>query len=166
MTAATATRAPRRLPARARKALLTVHVVASVGLLGDVAGFLAVTIQAVTTDDPALARASYDVLALFSAAFGIPLSFVALGTGLALGLGGKWGVFRYPWVTIKLGLLVSVIVVGALVLGPGVDAMRDGSGGAEARLLAGAGWDVAALLVATGLSVYKPGRARRPYRDG
>jgi Predicted integral membrane protein (DUF2269) len=164
VTTATATRAPRRLSARSRKALLTVHIVASVGLLGDVAGFLAVTLRAVAIDDPELARASYDVLALFSAAFGIPLSFIALATGLALGLGGKWGVLRYPWVTIKLGLLVSVILVGALVLGPAVDAMRNGSGGAEVRLLAGAGWDVAALLTATGLSVYKPGRAWRGRR--
>lgn len=148
---------PRRLSPPLRRALLTLHVVTSVGLLGDVAGFLAVAIRAQSIDAPA---ASYDVLAMFSAVFGIPLSFAALLSGLALGLGGKWGVLRYPWVTIKLALLVSVILVGAFVLGPGVEAMRNGTGGAEARIMLGAGWDVVALLVATGLSVYKPGRAR------
>ena len=76
-----------------------------------------------------------------------------------LGLGGKWGVFRYPWVTIKLALIASVILVGSLVLGPGVDALREGDTGAEARVLAGAARDVVALLAATPLSVYKPGRA-------
>jgi hypothetical protein len=35
------------------------------------------------------------------------------------------GVLHYAWVTTKLCLLVSVIVVGALVLGPGTDAMRN-----------------------------------------
>jgi hypothetical protein len=63
-------------------------------------------------------------------------------------------------VTSKLALVVSVILVGSLVLGPGVDALRDGDSGAEARVLAGAAWDVVALLTATALSVYKPGRAR------
>lgn len=153
--------APTRLSARARKALLTAHIAASVGLLGDVAGFLAIALRAATTSDPELASASYELLAMFSVAFGIPLSFTALATGLALGVGGKWGVLRYPWVTIKLALIASVILVGALVLGPAVETMRSGAGGAEARVLAGASWDVLALLVATGLSVYRPGRARR-----
>jgi hypothetical protein len=83
--------------------------------------------------------------------------------GLTLGLGTKWGVLRYPWVTVKQALLVSVILVGALVLGPAVEAARDGDTGVGARILAGAIWDIAALLVATSLSVYKPGR-RRPGR--
>jgi hypothetical protein len=153
----------RRLSPRARRAVLTAHIVFSVGLLGDVAGFLAVAIRAATTDDPALARASYEVLGMFSVVFGIPLSFGALLTGLTLGLGTKWGVLRYPWVTVKLALIVSVILVGALVLGPAVDAMRRGAGGAESRLIAGAAYDVLALTLATGMSVFKPGR-RRAYR--
>jgi hypothetical protein len=36
--------------------------------------------------------------------------------------------------------------------------MRGGDGGAEARLIAGAADDVAALTLATGLSVFKPRR--------
>ena len=71
------------------------------------------------------------------------------------------GVFRYPWTVIKLGLNVSVMVVGAAVIGPGVQAMQNGEGGAEAALIAGSGYDVFALTVATGLGVFKPGRARR-----
>ncbi len=141
--------------------MLTAHIVASVGLLGEVSGFLAVAVRAAASDDPAFTAAAYDLLAMFSLIFGIPLSFTTLGTGLLLGLGGKWGVFRYPWVTIKLGLIVTVILVGATVLGPSVDAMRDGDGDVAGRIVAGAAWNVAALLVATGLSVYRPGRARR-----
>ena len=145
----------------ARRAVLTAHIVASVGLLGEVSGFLAVAVRAAASDDPAFTAAAYDLLAMFSLIFGIPLSFTTLGTGLLLGLGGKWGVFRYPWVTIKLALIVTVILVGATVLGPSVDAMRDGDGDVAGRIVAGAAWNVAALLVATGLSVYRPGRARR-----
>lgn len=81
-----------------------------------------------------------------------------------LGLATPWGVVRHAWVATKLALLVGVLLVGALVLGPGTDAMRNGSGGADARLIAGSAYDVVALLVATGLSVFKPRRRRRPGR--
>ena len=45
--------------------------------------------------------------------------------------------------------------------------MRTGEGGAEARLIAGAAYDVVALALATGLSVFKPRRrANRSGRSG
>jgi hypothetical protein len=77
--------------------------------------------------------------------------------GVLLGLGTRWGVFRYPWVTTKLVLIVSVIGVGALVLNGGMNAMLSGRGGAEPQLIAGAAYDVVAPTVATVLGVFKPG---------
>lgn len=139
------------------KAVLTLHIIVSVGLLGDSAGYLAVAIFGSAATDPAMAEASYRMLRMFSFVFGIPLSFAALLTGLLLAFGTRWGVFRYPWVTAKLLLIVSVIAVGALVLDGGMDAMLSGRGGAEGRLIAGAAYDVAALTVATILGVFKPG---------
>jgi len=144
----------------ARRALLTVHIIAGVGLLGDVAAVLAVNLRAATTGDAALAAASYELLTMFTVLFGIPLSLVSLATGILLGRSSAWGVVRYAWVTAKLGLLLGVILVGALVLGPGTETMRTGGGGAEARLIAGSAYDVAALTLATGLSVFKPRRRR------
>ena len=67
---------------------------------------------------------------------------------------------RYRWVTAKLVLILSVIVVGALVLGPQTAAIADGSGGSESVLILASAYDVLALCLATGLSVHKPGRAR------
>jgi hypothetical protein len=151
-----------KLRPAARRALLTVHIIAGVGLLGDVGAVLAVNIRAAATDDPALAAASYELLAMFTVMFGIPLSLISLATGILLGLATPWGVLRYAWVTAKLALLVGVMLVGSLILGPGTDAMRSGDGGAEARLIAGSAYDVAALTLATGLSVFKPRRRRRP----
>ncbi len=149
------TLAPARRTGSLRRALLFAHISLSVALLGDVAGFLAVAIRAASLDDPALASAHYDVLAMFSMVFGIPLSFGSLATGIALGLLGKWGVLKYWWTIAKLALILSVILVGAFVLGPSVEAERSGA------VIAGATWDVCALLLATGLSVYKrPGRRR------
>ena len=123
----TARVARRGLPRRWRHALLAVHIGASVALLGDSAAFLGITLRARTLP-AAEAHASYDILGMLSVVFGIPFSFVALGTGIALGLGTRWGVFRYPWVIAKLALLASVMVVGGAVLGPAEDAALDGSG--------------------------------------
>jgi hypothetical protein len=141
-----------------RRAILTVHIVAGVGLLGDVGAVFAVNVRAATTADPELAAASYELLTMFTLLFGIPLSLLALGSGVLLGLASPWGVLRYGWVIAKLALLLGVIAVGAFVLGPGTDAMRTGQGGAEARLIAGSAYDILALATATGLSVFKPRR--------
>jgi hypothetical protein len=150
-----------RLGAPVRRALLTCHIIAGVGLLGSVAVVLAINVRAASTADAELAASSYELLAMLTLLFGIPLSLIALATGVLLGLSSHWGVLRRAWVATKLALLIGVLLVGALVLGPGTDAMRTGDGGAEARLIGGATYDVAALMLATGLSVFKPRRRRR-----
>jgi hypothetical protein len=158
VSTATTNRPRFTLSPSARKAVLTTHIIVSVGLLGDSAGYLAVAIRAAATSEATVADAAYRMLDMFSVVFGIPLSFAALLTGITLGVGSKWGVFRYPWVMAKLLLIVSIIAVGAFVLRGGMDAMLTGGGGGEVRLVAGAAYDVLALAVATGLAVYKPGR--------
>lgn len=147
----------RILPRRVRHTILTLHIITAVGLLGDSAGFLAVAIRGTTTDDAALEHASYDLLRMFSYVFGIPLSFAALLTGIVIGVGGPWGVFRSPWVAAKLGLIVAVIAIGALAIDPALESLLDGETGAEDALVGAAAFQVAALLIATGLSVFKPG---------
>jgi uncharacterized membrane protein SirB2 len=107
---------------------------------------------------PAVAHASHDTMALFSTFFGIPLSVLSILTGVVLGVTSKWGVFRTPWVTAKLALIVSVMVVGALLIGP-----SEGDPDRETLIIAGAAYDVVALSIATGLSVFKPGGRRRAY---
>ena len=137
-----------------RRALLTTHIIASVALLGDSAGFLAVAVRAAT--DPGLASVSYELLNMFSLVFGIPLSFISLLSGLALTRVTKWGVRRHRCVTTKLLLIASVILVGAFVIGPSSSALRSGEAGGEWVLVAASAWDVLALSIAVGLSVYKP----------
>lgn len=151
----------RVLPRTARLTLLTAHIIISVGLLGDSAGFLAVSIRLSGTDDPAARAELLQVLNMFSLMFGIPLSFAAILSGVALGLGTKWGVFRYPWVVAKLSLIITVMLVGGFAIGPAQDVMLRGGPDASGRLVAAGAYDVLALAVATGLSVFKPGR---PFR--
>lgn len=158
---ATALQARRFYPPRVRATILTAHIMISVGLLGDSAGFLAVAIRAGRSDDPTAVLEMIRVLEMFAFYFGIPLSFGALLTGLALGLGTKWGVFRYPWVVAKLLLIVSVMVAGGVLIGPALDQMLAGGADATARLIGAASWDVLALGTATALSVFKPGRIFR-----
>ena len=116
----------RSLSRRARNALLTAHIMISVGLLGDSAGFLAVALRAARAASAALMVEMVKVLSMFAWTFGVPLSFGALLSGVALGLGNRWGVFRYPWVTAKLLLIVSVILVGALVLATALAVFKPG----------------------------------------
>jgi hypothetical protein len=146
-----------RFSRRTRNVVLTVHIVVSVGLLGDSAGFLAVSIRRAVSDDPAFVDASLDLLGTFALFFGIPLSFLSLLSGVALGLGTRWGIFRYPWVVAKLVLIVTVIAVGAIVLRP---VLTDENSPGSAPLIIGSAYDVVALAIATTLGVFKPGRGR------
>ena len=74
----------------------------------------------------------------------------------------KWGTFRYPWVTLKLLLILSVMLVGGLFIGPAQALILERGGHACDQLIAAAAYDVIALALATGLSVFKPGaRFRR-----
>jgi hypothetical protein len=133
-----------------RKSLLVAHVIASVGLLG---ATLSSLLLALAADGD---RDVYDLISLQSAVFGIPLSFIALSTGIALGYATKWRVLRHWWTTLKLGLLVGVILNGALMIGPTTARLADGEG-SSARLIFAASLSVTMLALSVGLSVYKPG---------
>ena len=152
---------PRHWRPFTRRVLLTAHIVSSVGLLGASSALLMLAITGATTSDAQLADSAYTLIGRFGFVFGIPLSFSALFTGIALGLGSKWGVLRYPWVITKLVLLVTTILSGALFIGQGSEQMVNGDGGAETQLVVAGAYNVVALIIATVLSVFKPGRRRR-----
>ena len=157
---------------RLRKAVLTVHVTASVGWLGAVAGFMALSIVGLTSQDAQDVRAAY--LAMESTGWFVlvPLSLASLLTGVVQSLGSKWGLFRHYWILAKL--LINVVASIVLLLymqtlsfladeaaetsSPGADlgALRDPS----PVLHAGAA--LLLLLVATTLAVYKP-QGMTPY---
>lgn len=152
---------------RLRKLLLTAHITCSVGWLGAVAGFLALSIVGLTSRQPEVIRGNYIAMDLISRFVVIPLSFGALATGLLQALGSSWGLFRYYWITAKFGL--AIIATLALLMHQfevvGVAASR--ATGASAETLLGAALDplkvelvrapaIAVLLAAVTLAVYKP----------
>lgn len=152
---------------RLRKVALTVHVVVSVGWLGAVAGFIALAVVGLTSQDAALVRAADLMMAVTGWAVIVPLCLAALLTGLLSSLGTTWGLFRHYWVLTKLlmnvfATVILLIYMQSLTYIAGVAAQTSGaSSGDLSRLrdpssVVHAASTVVLLVVATTLSVYKP----------
>lgn len=149
-----------------RKFVLTAHVTTSVGWLGAVAGFLALSIVGVASQDAQTVRAAY--LAMESTGWYVlvPVSFASLVTGLVQALGTPWGLFRHYWVLAKLVINVFATVVLLMYMQTlehlaGIAAETPFSSGDLSALrspspVLHAGAALVVLLVATVLSVYKP----------
>ena len=87
-----------------RKLILTAHVTFSIGWIGAVAAFLAVSVASGTSRSPDVVRGACISMDLISRFVIIPMCFGALATGIIDALGTPWGLFRYYWVVIKFGL--------------------------------------------------------------
>ena len=154
------------LTPRLRKLALTTHVTASVGWLGAVIAFLALSVAGLTSQDPQTVQGAYLVMELTGWVVLVPFSLASLATGLVCSLGSAWGLFRHYWVLFKLAINVVATVVLLLYMrtlehlgdiaatttssGPGLRGLRDPSPvlhTAAALLL---------LLAATTLAIYKP----------
>ena len=147
---------------RLRKFALTAHVVSSVGWLGAVGVFLALSVAGLTVEDVETVRAAYLAMELTVWWVLVPLALASLLTGLVQGLGTTWGLFRHYWVLVKLVLTVFATIVLLLYTQTisfvarlaaeraALGELRDPS----PALHAGAALLV--LLVATVLAVYKP----------
>jgi hypothetical protein len=160
---------PRRgLTSGRRKLALTVHVVAAVGLSGVSTVLLVAGLHAATRDDPQEAHAIYALLRLLTVSLDLPLASITLLSGVLLALTSGWGILRYWWVVAKLTIFLATLVLGVALIGPSIETLLDvteagdpGESGARSRLIAAAGVQVAMLLAAATLGVFKPGRARR-----
>lgn len=158
-----------------RKAILTTHVVSSVGWVGAVLVYLALGVAAVTSDDVYLVRAVYVAMDWAAWVVLVPLAAAALVTGVAQSLVTKWGLLRHYWVIFKLA--ITLVATAVLVAYTGtletfadvattspftahhLDLLRNPS------VVVHAVGALFLLLAATALAVYKPaGVTRRGYR--
>jgi hypothetical protein len=154
---------------RVRKLALTAHVISSVGWLGAVAVFLALSIVGLTSQDLRTVRAAYLTMELTGWFVLVPLALASLLTGLVQSLGTTWGLFRHYWVLAKLLINVFATIV-LLMYMQTLSALGDVAAAetAELRELRSpspalhAGAALVLLLVATTLAVYKP-RGLTPY---
>jgi uncharacterized membrane protein len=151
------------MPSRIRKVALTVHITSTLSWLGAIAGFLALAIAGLRSNDVQLVRSTYLAMELTGWYVLVPLCVASLLTGLIMSLGTTWGLFRHYWVVIKFVITVvsSVILfmytqtleqLGDLARNStlSIEALRNGSPVLHASAA------ILALLVNTVLSVYKP----------
>jgi len=99
---------------RLRKLALTAHVISSVGWLGAVAVFLALSVIGLTSTDGPAVRACYVAMEAIGFFVLVPLSIAALISGLVQSFGTKWGLLRHYWVVMKL--LITVVATVILLL--------------------------------------------------
>lgn len=145
---------------RLRKAVLTAHVVTSVGWLGAVLAYIALDVTAVTGTDVARVRAAYLAMDMTAVNAIIPLAIVSVLIGVVNAIGTPWGLFRHYWVLVKL-LLTLVATAGLLLqsrtirsLAAAAEASSDPTAlpGTLPHSLGG----LAVLLLVMLLSIYKP----------
>jgi hypothetical protein len=150
---------------RLRKFGLTTHVTCSVGLLGAIAGFLALAVAGLTSQHAQMVRAAYLAMELTAWFVIVPLALASLLTGLVQSLGTTWGLFRHYWVLVKLSLTVFATVVLLLkmklityVAGVAAETTLSSTDlrAARTELVIHAAAGLLVLLLPAALSVYKP----------
>jgi len=134
-------------------------------LLGAIAGFLALAVAGLTSQDDQMVRAAYQAMELIARFVIVALVFASLLTGLIQSVGTPWGLFRHYWVLAKLLLTVfSTIVLlikmelisYAARLSAETTLSRADLRAAGLQLVIHASGGLLVLLVPAILSVYKP----------
>ncbi len=152
-----------------RKLTIAAHVTFSIGWLGAVAAFLALSIAGLTTHDAEVVRSTYLSMDLISRFVIIPMCFAALATGLFQALGTPWGLFRYYWILVKFGLAIfatfallmhqfgAVAKAAKRVSGTAAETLFSADlGPLKVELVRAPSLAILLLLVVTTLGVYKP----------
>src|SRR5437764_8176909 len=145
---------------------LTAHITSSVAWLGAVASFLVLSIFGLTSRDPEIVRGAYLAMNLIGRFIIVPLSLVALLTGLVQSLGTHWGLFRHYWVLVKFTLTIGATILLLLHQFTAVARAANGAAGVASgtlpeigrlgtQLVGDAGLAVLILVVTATLSVYK-----------
>ena len=157
------------------KTVLLLHIVAGGTWFGLDVAMAVLVLTAISTDSAAVRAYTLQSLKLITVLPMFSAAMLSLITGILLGLGSKYGLLRYWWVAIKLGLnlILATLVVTAL---RGEVANAAGLG---AQLAGGADveWNFTnmiyppivsptALTIAFLLAIFKPwGRIRRRTGD-
>lgn len=95
------------LTAETRRFLLVAHVVFSVGWIGALAAFLALSLAGLISEDVAVVRSAYMSMDLINRFVIMPFAILALPTGIVQSLGTPWGLVRHYWVLFKLLIIVT-----------------------------------------------------------
>ena len=146
-----------------RRFTFTTHITSSVGWVGAALAFLALAVIGFTSDDPVKVRGAYLLMAPAAWFVLVPLAHASLLSGIVLSIGTTWGLFRYNWVVLKLGITVFATVILLIYMGTfremagvAADPVMDLTAVRNASPIVHAILALLLLLTATGLGVYKP----------
>ncbi|NUS84279.1 MAG: DUF2269 domain-containing protein [Streptomyces sp.] len=145
----------------ARRALLVVHVVVSVGWLGLTLCLLALGIAGAASGSADTAEAAYRAMKIFGDWLIAPISLASLLSGVALSLGTPWGLARYRWVYIKFWLTVpaagaSIFALRAEIASAAGDASAGRAVPSTVDLVIAPSVALGVYLFLTAISVLKP----------
>lgn len=108
-----------RLPRTAYRAVITVHVAASVAWLGLSLSLLVLAVAVLTADTGADQAAASTAADLVASALALPFGATALASGLVLAAGTRW-TLRYGWVQVKLAATAVTFGLTLALLRPGL----------------------------------------------
>ncbi|MGW3787722.1 hypothetical protein ACWD5Z_24270 [Micromonospora chokoriensis] len=154
-----------RIPPTARKALLTLHLVTSLGWLGADLVLLTLGIAVQRGADPAV---FYPVGAVVGTVLFAPLSVLVWLIGVVSALLTPWGLLRYRWVLVKL--VITTVMVGLVLFLLTPNLRHAGALGAalpardRADLVIAPAVSTTLMIIATVLSTYKPWGRRQAAR--
>jgi hypothetical protein len=148
-----------------RKFALAAHITSSVGWFGAVVAFLGLAIVGVQTASDLRVRSIYIAMEAVGWLVIVPFSVASLVTGLVQSAGTHWGFVRHYWVVSKLLITVgasALLLLHMQVMSTVAQAASAGTltsshlRAPRMRLLADAAAATFVLVVAVGLSVFKP----------
>jgi hypothetical protein len=143
-----------------RRAVLTLHVVTSLGWLGSVIAYAAMDLTTAASRDTELVRAAYRAMDVIATSTIAPLAVASLLIGIANALGTPWGLFRHYWVLAKL-LLTTLATTVLLLEIRTISSLADAASTTPdprqlpSTLVHSLGGLLVLLLITT-LSMYKP----------
>ncbi|MFE9205157.1 hypothetical protein [Micromonospora sp. NPDC006431] len=152
-----------RLSPTTRKALLTLHLVTSLGWLGADLVLVTLGIAGLRGADPEVVYPAAGLLVTYLFA---PLSVAVWLVGLASALLTPWGLLRWRWVLVKFAITTGMLGLVLLLLTPTVRGLAELGPELATRdrldLVIPPAVSSSLLILMTVLSTYKPwGRLRR-----
>lgn len=156
---------PILMPPNVRKWVLVLHVTTSIGAMGAVAAFLALSIAGSLSNDPFSTKAYYAANAVIAQNLILPLIVSSIVIGVFQALATAWGLIRHYWLLLKL-FLTTIIWLVLLIQLKFIAALATAipaSGGSppeiealmQSQLIHATG-GIALLMVIVAISVFKP----------
>src|SRR3954468_1893260 len=101
---------------RVRQVWQVLHIVSSVGWLGTILVAISLSVAGMLTDDYDRVNSLYTAMQVVASTFFLPGSALMLVSGVLLGLGTKWGLFKWWWVGVKFTIGLALFIAGSLNL--------------------------------------------------